>query len=321
MFRNIMVPIDGSSFSKEAVIQGLRIASNSGATLRLVRVGSVPAFVGVGGSDGVELENDRMKKMYSAELTELYSIAAECRAGSTVNVTASLQRGPVADALIGYAKRHRVDLIVMRSHARSGLARAWFGSVADTLIRESGIPVLVVRQPSIATALESGFRFQRILVPLDGSVLAEQALAPAAALARLNGASISLLGVVKPTSKRDFGELESTIGPAGANHVDDVKRYLDSLMEAETLKGIPALRRLVVADDIAETILSNAFTGEMDLIAIATRGRGAIPRAASGSVSDQVMREANVSVLVVHPEIRAVQRAEHEDGQLISATA
>jgi len=319
MYRNIMVPVDGSSFSREAVIQGLRIASNSGATLRLVRVGTVPVFIG--GAEGVEVENARLKQAHAAELSDLYSLAAECRSGSTVNVTASLQAGPVPDALIGYAKRNHVELIVMRSHARRGLARVWFGSVADKLIRESGIPVLVVRQPSIATAIRSGFRFQRVLVPLDGSARAEQALASAAALARIDGASISLLTVVTPNSGRKAGELESTIGPAGADHVAGLKRYLDSVAASQILRGIPVSSRVVIANDAAEAILSTAFAGDADLIAIAARGRGAITRAASGSVSDRVMREAVVSVLVVHPEVRAAQPTRTSDAELAPAIA
>src|SRR5688500_406871 len=114
MYRNIMVPVDGSPFSREAVLQGLRLASKSGATLRLVRVGT-PATI-TGGSEGFEVEDGRLREIHSAELSELYSIAAECRAHTTVNVTASIQYGPVAAALVGYAKRQKVDLIVMRSH-------------------------------------------------------------------------------------------------------------------------------------------------------------------------------------------------------------
>jgi len=318
MYRNIMVPIDGSSFSREAVVQGLRVASSSGATLRLVRVGTAPALLGM--PDGSDVENAHLKHSRSAELSELYAIAAECRSTSTANVTASLQRGPVFDALMGYAKRQRVDLIVMRSRARHGLARAWFGSVADGLIRRSGIPVLVVRQPSIATALESGFRFRRILIPLDGSALAEQALAPAAALARIDGASILLLNVLAPTVERDQGELESVVGPAGADHVADMNRYLKSVMGSNILRGIRVSSRVLVSDDIAATILSNAFSDETDLIAIATRGRGAISRAASGSVADKVMREAIVSVLVLRPELPAVESGTSEDTELVTAT-
>src|SRR3954469_13550155 len=100
MYRNIMVPVDGSSFSCEAVLQGLRIASQTGATLRLVRVATMPMTVG--GPDGFIAADKSARQLRNNELAELYSIAAECRAHSTVNVTASLQQGPVIDALIGY---------------------------------------------------------------------------------------------------------------------------------------------------------------------------------------------------------------------------
>ena len=299
MFRNIMVPVDGSPFSREAVLHGLRLASQSGAILRLVRVGTSSTITG--GPDGFAVENERLREIHCAELSELYSIAAECRAHSTVNVTASLQYGPVADTLIGYAKRQKVDLIVMRSHGRKGFARAWFGSVADTLIRESGIPVLVVKAPSVATALESGFVVKRILVPLDGSLLAEQSIEPTISLARINGAAITLLKVVTP-SKRT-GEIESAVGPAAASEVANAQRYLETCLGADRERSIKVTRRVIVAEDVAATILTTANSMEADLIAIGTRGRGAIARARSGSVADRVVRESPVSTMVIHPSL------------------
>jgi nucleotide-binding universal stress UspA family protein len=297
MYRNVMVPVDGSSFAREAVLQGLRIASRSGATLRLVRVASAPLFVG--GPDSFAVENATLQKQRADELADLYSIAAECRAHSTVNVTASLQQGPIVDALMGYARRHRVDLIVMRSHVRKGIARAWFGSVADKLIRESGIPVLVVRPPSVSTALESGFGFKRILVPVDGSSLAEESLAAVVKLARIDGSEITLLRVVTPS--RLPGEVESSIGPAPARDVDEAQRYLNQLLVSPADRSIRVTRRVIIAEDIPATILYVAEMEESDLIAIATRGRGAIARATSGSVADRIMREAVVSAMVIHP--------------------
>lgn len=301
MYRNVMVPVDGSPFSREAVLQGLRIASQSGATLRLVRVGSSPVLTG--GADSYPIENEALRRLQASELADLYSIAAECRAHSTVTVTASLQQGPVVDALIGYAKRHNVDLIVMRSHSRKGLARAWFGSVADALIRESGIPVLVVKAPSVATALESGFHFNRILVPLDGSLLAEQSIEPAISLARIYGASITLLMVVPP-SMRAFGELASAVGAASAKEVTTAKRYLDSCLTPGLDRSIRIMRKVVIARDVAAAILAAADNTEADLIAIATHGRGSIARARVGSVADRVVREAPVSTMVLHPMLK-----------------
>jgi nucleotide-binding universal stress UspA family protein len=249
------------------------------------------------------VENERLREMHSAELSELYTIAAECRAHSTVNVTASLQYGPVVDTLIGYAKRQKVDLIVMRSHGRKGLARVWFGSVADGLIRESGIPVLIVKAPSVATALESGSLMNRILVPLDGSLLAEQSIEPAMKLARVHGATITLLKVVTPSKQRTDGMLQSAIGAAPASEVASAQRYLETCLSSELERSVKVLRRVIVADDVAAAILNAADTMEADLVAIATRGRGAIARAASGSVADRVVRESPVSTMVIHPAL------------------
>ena len=312
MYRNIMVPVDGSSFSREAVFEGLRIASQSGAALRLVRIAVAP--INAGPVESMALESERIRKLHASELAELYALAAECRAHSTVNVTASLERGPVTEALMGYARRHAVDLIVMRSHARHGLSRVWFGSTADTLIRESGIPVLVVRPPSVGTALRNGTRFNRIIVALDGSTLAERALAPAVALARLEGATITLLRVVSSWNGLNGGEIAAAAGPASAIAVDAAQMYLDTLSRHYT--GITMKRRVVIADDVAQAILQVAAGEEADMIAIATRGRGALKRAASGSVADVVMRQAVVSALVVHPvaATATVQRAAYPTG-------
>jgi len=304
MYRNIMVPVDGSSFAREAVLHALRIASQSGATLHLVQVAVAPAFPGA--HEGMGLGASSIGDFHSGELSSLYALAAECRAHSTLTVKASLERGPTVDALIGYARRHDVDLVVMRSHARRGLARVWFGSVADGMIRESGIPVLVVRPPSVATALQSGFHHQRILVPLDGSALAEQALAPAVSLARMDGASLTLLRVVAAWKHREPGELESSLGPAGANEVSMAQRYLDSLLDSPGDRSIRVIRRVMISSDIASTILQVATDHEVDVVALATRGRGAIRRAAGGSVSDVVMRESTVSTLVVHPPVDVI---------------
>lgn len=301
MFRNVMVPVDGSSFSREAVLQGLRIASLCGATLRLVKVASGTAESPTG-PEAVALDS-RASDGHSAELANLYAIAAECRAHSTINVTASLERGPVVDALCGYVHRNAVDLIVMRSQTRSGIARIWFGSVADGLIRESGVPVLVVRAPSIATGLEKGLSYRKILVPLDGSVLAEQALPRAIALARFEGASI-VLGLVIPSCHESGNrKLTSAIGPASASDVTAAQVYLDSIVVRRGA-GLKFETRIVVAADVPTAILRIADTEEVELITMATRGHGVMARTLGGSVSDRVIRESICSTLVVHPILR-----------------
>jgi nucleotide-binding universal stress UspA family protein len=299
MYRVIMVPVDGSAFSREAVFHGLRLARKNGAHLRLVRVASIPGLVGE--SDVVSLETTARMSERDRLLTELYRLAAECRANSPVEVTATVEDGPIADALRGHALRHNVDLIVMATHARRGLARVWLGSVADRLIRETGLPVLLVRPPSLATELIDGSCYKRIIVPLDGSALAERSLAPASALAELEHAELTLLRIVPVAKSIAPGELHATIGPARARDVEEAERYLAGVRVRFAERHVRMRSSVVVADDIPRAIIGFAQANDGDLIAIATHGRGGIARAVLGSVADRVMSEGVLSVMVIHP--------------------
>lgn len=299
MYRVIMVPVDGSAFSREAVFQGVRLARKNGAQLRLVRVASIPGLVG--GPETIGLENTARMSERDAMLAHLYRLAAECRANSAVDVTADVEDGPVADALRGHAMRHQVDLIVMATHARRGMARVWLGSVTDRLIRETGIPVLIVRPPSLATELIDGACYRRIIVPLDGSVLAEQCLASAIGLAESEHAELTLLRIVLAANDIPRGELHSTIGPARARDVDEAEKYLSGMQVRLAGHQLRVRSAVVVAQDIPSAIIGFAQANDGDLITIATHGRGGIARAVLGSVADRVMSEGVLSVLVFHP--------------------
>jgi nucleotide-binding universal stress UspA family protein len=234
-------------------------------------------------------------------LSQLYRLAAECRENAPVDVTATVEDGPVADALRGHALRHAVDLIVMATHARTGIARVWLGSVADRLIRESGLPVLIVRPPSLATELVDGFCYKRMIVPLDGSPLAEQVIEQALNLAELEHAELTLLRVVPRAHDVDDGELLSSIGAARAVDVEDAERYLAGIRVRIAARATRVRSAVIIADDIPRAIVGFAQQNDGDMIAIATHGRGGITRAVLGSVADRVMSEGTLSALVINP--------------------
>ena len=305
MYRVIMVPVDGSVFSRQAVFQGLRLARKNGAQLRLVRVGSMPVVFG--GPEMVQLENTAWKLERESILKQLYQLAAECRGSSGIDVTVSVEDGPVADALGSHALSHKVDLIVMASHARRGIARVWHGSIADRLIRATGLPVLVVRPPSLATEMTSGPCFKRIIIPLDGSALAERSLKPALALAELEEAEVTLLRVVPEEKNIPEGVIHSSIGPARANDVQDAQWYLASVRILLSQRRLTVRSKVLIAADVPSAILEYAESREADLIAIATHGRGGLARAMVGSVADRLVTGGMISVLAVHPEERATK--------------
>lgn len=320
MYRVIMVPVDGSAFSREALFQGLRLARKTGAQLRLVRVAS--SSIVAGGPDAAPAENTAWTIERDDLQAQLNRLAVECRSNSHVEVTATVEEGPITDALRGHALRHRVDLIVMATHARRGMARAFLGGVADQLIRETGIPVLIVRPPSLATELVDGPCYKRIIVPLDGSTLAERSLGPAIALAKAEHAQVTLLRIVTPPKGWPRPQTGKPMPPLRAPGLDEAERYLAKVRMDLAERGFRAHTAVVVADDVARAIVGFAQASDEDLIAIATHGRGGITRVFLGSVADRVMSEGLLSLLVVHPsEVPTQERAIEASLELTPTTA
>src|SRR5262249_57716766 len=95
---------------------------------------------------------------------------------SPAPVTAEVLQDEVAPAVRRYAAAEAVDLIVMSTHGRGPLARFWLGSVADALVRDAPVPVLLVRPHGEAADLHADLLPHHVLLPLDGPPLPDQIL-------------------------------------------------------------------------------------------------------------------------------------------------
>lgn len=301
MYKMIMAPTDGSGFDREAIQVALRIAERSHAKVRLVRVHCIGAFFGMESSMEaatvsvrvLEEERDRI-------VNELNSLAAECRKTSGVDVEVSIEDGPVPDALHAYAARNKVDLIVMSSHGRGGISRLSLGSVTDSLIRCTTIPVLIVKPHPSYLDSQVPDAFKRIIVPLDGSSAAEQILPEVAALAKVEGSELGLLRVVVPMSSLQKA-IAGEASPWWDKDVSAAEAYLFRLAAKLQKEGFRTKTDVVIGDDIAQSIADYAAREGADLVAIATHGRGAFSRALRGSVADAVTRTSRTSMLVLRP--------------------
>jgi nucleotide-binding universal stress UspA family protein len=301
MYKMIMIPTDGSGFDREAILVALRIAERSQAKVRLVRVHCTGALFAMDSSPEaptvsakvLEQERDRI-------LNELSTLTAECRKASGANIDASLEEGAAPDALHAYAKRNKVDLIVMSSHGRGGIARLSLGSVTDSLIRRTTIPVLVVKPHPSYVNSEAPGAFKRIVVPLDGSSVAEQILQEVATLAKVEQSELTLLRVVVPrTSSQKAVAGENT--PWWDKDVAAAEAYLFRTADKLRKDGLRTKTDVVIGESIARSIADYAARESADLVAIATHGRGGISRALRGSVADAVIRTSHTSMLVLRP--------------------
>lgn len=310
-FRSILVPLDGSTFAEQAVPLASRIAQGAGSKLRLTLVHGLPSApidpAHAKLFTSMELATRRSERSY------LRAIQARLRDGGTRLASAVTLTGKAGPALAQYVQEMGIDLVVMSTHGRGGVRRAWLGSVADHLIRTLEVPVLVVRpgegEPGPARPAASG----QILVPLDGSPLAEEALGPAIALARAWDAELALLQVVRPVLLSAAPALPLRLPSAFDEDLTTMWRtqaqdYVDDIVEELHDQGIRATGAASLGWYAADSILEAARPERVAAVVIATHGRGGLSRLALGSVADKVVRGADVPVLVYRPARRGAAK-------------
>lgn len=320
MFARILVPLDGSKFAESALPMAAAISRGTGATVELVSAyDPVPPPVGgaeVGADLAVPVHADvlaatpatagELRETVRAERAKyLEDASRRVRAATGHDVEAELLDGRADQAIMERVASSGADLVVMATHGRGPVERAWLGSVADHLIRALRVPVLLVRpvdeEPGDLTVAPP---VRRVVVSLDGSRLAEAAVEPAGRLAAAVDAPVVLLRVVG-----GHMELGSSYIPHAAQEQHEqleaerskATDYLRSVAEDLAGRGVTVGDVEVVAGPAVRSILESVDPDGSDLIAMATHGRGGLRRMVLGSVTDKVVRAATGPVLVVRP--------------------
>jgi nucleotide-binding universal stress UspA family protein len=293
MYRSILVPLDGSLRSEQSLPYAATLARRSGAALQLAFV-HTPLILGEGtlylGTPDVQLWEEEKKY--------LQSVVDRLKKAGLEKVSAHVLEGPIAETLQEHTLGKGCDLVVMTTHGRGPVSRFWLGSVADQLVHRLPMPLLLIRTREEIPPAAKEPEVRSILVALDGTPAAEQVLQPAGALAKLVGASCTLLHVV-PSVVPHVVYAEGAVGAALTDklraeaHVY-LKRVADSLRD----RGFAVQTRITVHAHPATAILKEAASGEYDLLALETHGRRGLPRLFLGSIADKVVRGATVPVLV-----------------------
>ena len=300
-YHAILVPLDGSEFGERAIPLAVDLARQTLARLQLVMVHQpLQSF-----ATAMELPEVGAEYEAEARLREQEYLDEKTRRVAIqdrVSVSSTLLQGSVADALESFVKSSGTDLVVMSTHGRGAMGRFWLGSVADRLIRRLHIPVLVVR-PSWQEDMPDA-EIKRILVPLDGSLLAEAILEDAARfggdkaeymLVSVVVPPVPLLDMVPVTGMPDTSALVPGLMKAAEG-------YLERIAERLRGEGRRVLAHAVLADRVHEGLLEQANLFGADLITIATHGAGGLKRFAIGSVTEKIVRGAPCPVLVLTPQ-------------------
>jgi len=277
MSANVLVPLDGSRLAEQALPVAVSLVKQRHGRLELALVHEPIAFDGFADAPWNAM-TESMQDRYVVDK------AVELRAACEL----------------------KADVIVMSTHGRTGFARAFRGSIADAVIRESSVPVLLLRQPAAGTA---PLEFKRIVVPIDDSAQSREIFAHAAALAHPGVTSFVLLRVVAPMryildGAMPYGYVAGPVDDAATDSiVANAERELtgpaaDLAMQAKC----DVEPRMVVSDATGKAIVDYARTSGADLIAMTTHGRSA-SRMLLGSVTDAVLHHTDIPMLVLRPSI------------------
>lgn len=309
MLRHVLVPLDGSTFGEHALPMAASLARKAGAVLHLVHVHQMvpPATVaGVAVLDAIDLHLRQDEQAYLAD------VARRVTEKFPLQVQTALTEGEVPVSLREYSRSHDVDLVVMSTHGRGALGRFWLGSVADDLVREMPRPVLLVRPREGKADLHREVLFDNIVLPLDGSPLAEKILAPALELGKLFDSTFTLVRVIKPVVRPSYLPDGTTI--MGMTHTvleeiqelqkhtqQEAERYLEEVAGKLRERGFHVHVHVIIEEQPAVGILLEAQVRHADLIAMETHARRGLSRLLLGSVADKIVRGGVVPVLLNRP--------------------
>lgn len=318
----ILVPFDGSAMAELALPHARRLAFLADATLVLVRVVHVHAAL----QDALEVPAPAVRA--AEENTQ--RVAQEMRdAGMRVETDVFVQTPAAGIALA--AQVHRANLIVMSTHGRTGVGRTVLGSVAEGVLRAVRVPLFLVpshlpavpRRPVAPPAQP----YSTVLIPLDGTALAETALAYASQAPWLQQATLVLMHSVQRGHRGRPGPGDALTGPAieapdvsGVLDVQGIRRPSATvrayLARRATAYAPNTARHIVVTrGDPALMIAQVAAAQGVDLVVMATHPGGGIARITSESIAVQVAHAVTVPVLLLPPA------AQHDERLPIEGTA
>ena len=236
---------------------------------------------------------ESVKKWFTKETTRL---------GIEDIATSRVEFGKIAETIVKVAERESFDLIAMTTHGRTPLGRTVRGSVVGKVIRTSSVPVLALKADDAPVKMPEDVTMRTVIVPLDGSELAEQVLPQVEELARSLSLKVLLVRAV------DMGAFAM---PTNGYHyistisrdevlVEEAEEYLEGVADRLRTKGLDIAWR-VVWGNAARAIIDFVRETDADMVAMATHARSGLPRFIIGSVSEKVVRSSGEPVLIVPP--------------------
>jgi nucleotide-binding universal stress UspA family protein len=292
MFTHLLVPLDGSPLAACVLPHAVAFARAFQSKVTLLRVLAAP-------SSGAPINTFDWQLQKAEAEAYLDSIAQHLQTAE-VPTEAVLVEGQPANQVIDYVHRNQIDLVILSSHGESGLTGWNIGSVAQKILLRSQVSSLLVRAYQPLQTERTDLRYQRLLVPLDGSVRAECALPVATILAQFYDAELWLAHVVRqpdlphylPFSPEERALIEQLLlrnQTAVAQHLEQLRAHWPSVTEI----------RLLTDAAVAATLDALTASEQLDLVVLSAHGYSGGSQWPYGSVTTNFIVYGQAPLLLV----------------------
>jgi len=298
MYTKILVPLDGSRTSERALPFARVLAGTLKLPVELLEVVDVSAVSAQAANEKASYLDALIAEGERESREHLKMIAADFP-GSKVSCT--VERGKPADVIIERAAADQGTLIAMATHGRSGVNRWVMGSVAEKVLRGSESTMFLVRADQAARA-DGATMIKSIVVPLDGSELAESVLPTVVEIAKSLDLAVVLCRVYELAASAYYGSEDYL--PNYDEMLLHLKKQVEGYLaeKASSLKtaGLIRVSWIALPGSGADEIVRYSREHPDALIALCTHGRSGVRRWVLGSVTERVVRYSGDPVLVVH---------------------
>lgn len=309
--QTIIVPLDGSELAERALPYAQMLATLFGAHIRLLRVindpeGTLAPLHDVASSQSQPMSTEqaydlRLWDLLQLNATNYLKAKLEALEHTDLSVDYEVRLGAPAEQIVQASEQVESAMVVMATHGYTGFKRWTLGSVADRVVHASQVPVLLV--PGQGPAANKAPQLRRLLVPLDGSSLAMQALPLAQELAVHAQAQIMLFQAVSSVTNLYAGlDLPPDMLDALEGRATHVLRTTADKIREESDVAVLTVVELGLAPD---QIVAQAQKYQVDLVVMATHGYSGIKRWALGSVTDKVLHAAPAPLLLIRAKSEA----------------
>jgi nucleotide-binding universal stress UspA family protein len=298
MFTRILIPLDGSKTAEKVLPYARFLAGSLNLPVELLAVVDIVEMATHMSADRARYLDTMIEDSVRNSEQYLRGVAGTFPGANT---KCTVEKGKAEQVIIETAAADKGTLITMATHGRSGINRWLLGSIAEKVLRGAPNPLLLVRATDEAKA-DLVATLKSIVVPLDGSELAESVLPTVAELAK----TLKLEVVLFRAYSIPYSAYSSAEGYYAVDYEELLKAmreeavdYLEKKTEAVKKLGIDKVSCVAKEGFAADEIISLSRKPPDNLIAMCTHGRSGVKRWVLGSVTETVVRHSADPVLVI----------------------